>query len=111
MEITDSQARLIRDVVAEVMLNRQRLGAPIPERVRDLLRYVSCSGHQSGSVPTQSEQEPDDLISTEQAAEILGCSPRHARRLSADLDGARVAGRWTYSRTAVTEYAQARRAS
>ncbi|MBU9764746.1 helix-turn-helix domain-containing protein [Mycobacterium sp. TNTM28] len=108
MEITDSQARLIRDVVAEVMLNRQRLGAPIPERVRDLLRYVSCRGHETDAAATQSDQDPDDLISTEQAAEILGCSPRHARRLTADLDGHRVAGRWTYSRTVVTEYAQGR---
>ncbi|WP_454788510.1 helix-turn-helix domain-containing protein [Mycolicibacterium lutetiense] len=111
MEISDSQARLVRDVVAEVMLNRQRLGAPIPERVRDLLRFVSCSGHQIAAAPTQSDQDADDLISTEQAAEILGCSPRHARRLSTDLDGYRVAGRWTYSRSTVTEYAQARRAS
>lgn len=111
MEISDSQARLIRDVVAEVMLNRQRLGAPIPDRVRDLLRYVSCRGHETDAAATQLVQDPDDLISTERAAVILGCSPRTARRLSADLDGHKVAGRWTYSRTAVTEYAQSRRAS
>lgn len=109
MEISDEQARLIRDLTTEVVLRRQQIGAPIPERVRDLLRYVSCRGHQPACAATESVEDTDDLISTEQVAAILGCSPRHARRLSADLDGRRVAGRWTYNRTAVTEYAEARR--
>jgi hypothetical protein len=111
MEISESQARLIRDCVTETVLRRQHLGAPIPQRVRDLLAYVSSSGHQGVSCGTESTQDPDDLIDTETAAEILGCTRRHARRLVADLDGQSIAGRWVFSRSAVEEYAEAKGAT
>lgn len=107
VQITGEQARLIRDCVTEVMLRRQRLGAPIPQRVRDLLAYVSASGHQSATGGTESNRD-DDLIDTDTAAAILGCSRRHARRLAADLEGTRVGREWIFRRQAVTEYAEER---
>ncbi|WP_197382649.1 helix-turn-helix domain-containing protein [Mycolicibacterium mengxianglii] len=108
MDFSDSQARLVRDLITEVMLRRQQLGAPIPQRVRDLLNYVSAHGHETVPPPTQLTEEADDLIDTEQAAEILGCSTRHARRLAADLDGTLFAGRWMFNRQAVTDYSRNR---
>lgn len=107
MEISDSQARLIRDCVVETVLHRQRTGAPIPQRVRDLLAYVSAGGHQCGCDATQSEQH-DDMIDTAAAATILGCTRRHIRRLAADLDGQQIGREWIFRRATVTEYAEAK---
>lgn len=107
IQITGEQARLIRDCVTEVVLRRQRLGAPIPQRVRDLLAYVSAGGHQTGCDPAQSGH--DDLIDAETAATIIGCTPRHARRLAADLDGKQIGREWIFSRRTVTEYADAKK--
>ncbi|MGV0624964.1 helix-turn-helix domain-containing protein [Mycolicibacter minnesotensis] len=108
MEISASQARLIRDVVAEVMLNRQRHGQPIPDRLRDLVLYVSACGHETSSTGTSLSQENDDMIDTEQAAKILDVSIRHIRRLASDLDGRKPNGRWLFHRNTVTEYSDAR---
>lgn len=51
-----------------------------------------------------------DFIDAGQAAEILGCTPQHVRRIAADLDGIRVGRRWIFDRRPVTEYARQRAA-
>lgn len=109
MYLTTDQARLSVYVIAEFIRRRQITGQPIPDRVRALLRAMSAHGTPAHS-PTP-ESEPDDLIDTEQAAQILGCSTRRIRRIAADLDGEQIAGRWIFHRHAVTEYAQAKGAA
>ncbi|WP_420220534.1 helix-turn-helix domain-containing protein [Mycobacterium marinum] len=57
----------------------------------------------------ESQSEHDVPLSADEAAEILGCSTQWVRRIAADLDGRQVAGRWIFHRSAVMDYAEARR--
>ena len=93
----------VRDVVA-----RRRLACePIPRELLFLhAQLTSVVGTENDS--EEIELGMDDLVDTVGAAEILGCSPRWARRIAADLDGQRFAGRWVFHRNAVTGYAKAR---
>ena len=109
MDVTAEQARLLVYVIAEFIRRRQITGQLIPERVRSLLRAVSAHGTDD-TAPAQ-ESEPVDLIDTEQAAQILGCSSRRIRWIAADLDGEQIAGRWVFHRHNVIEYAQQKEAS
>ncbi|MCV7230423.1 helix-turn-helix domain-containing protein [Mycolicibacterium komossense] len=94
----------------EAVVRRQRAGQPIPDRVRHLFTYMSTGGHRIDSPAAPLKQDRDDLIDTEIAATILGCSSRHVRRLAADLEGESLTGRWLFSRRTVEEYAEARSA-
>jgi hypothetical protein len=51
----------------------------------------------------QPSPQDDLMISTEEARQLLGLSPRHVRRLAPQLDGRQVAGRWLFPRSAVLE--------
>jgi hypothetical protein len=88
---------------------RRRLaGRPVPAEVIDLdrqLRIVSETGHQSGQAAT--ELVPD-LVGPAEAAEIIGCSVRHARRLAADLNGTHCGSHWIFRRQTVVDYAEAK---
>ncbi|WP_241471653.1 helix-turn-helix domain-containing protein [Mycolicibacterium neoaurum] len=108
MHITDEQARLIRDCVAEVMLHRQRYGQQIPEKVRALLWYVSARGHVNDLDATQLKNGEADHIGTTEAALILGCTPRTVTRIASDLDGHKHGRDWTFKRRNVIEYAEAK---
>lgn len=108
LHITDEQARLIRDCVTEMVLGRQRIGQPIPDRVRGLLAYVSSCGHGSGCGPAQSDHDPDDTIGTKEAAAILGCTPHTVARIAGDLDGRKVGRDWNFQRHNVIDYAEAK---
>ncbi|WP_157932145.1 MerR family transcriptional regulator [Mycobacteroides abscessus] len=46
-----------------------------------------------------------------QAAQILGVTPRHLRRLHADLDGQKVGSRWLFKASIVHEYRNAKEVS
>lgn len=112
MEISDSQARLIRDCVTDLVLRRQRYGQPIPSSVRDLLAALSSGGGTGhGDVGADSDLGCDDLINTTQAAAILGCSPRWVRKIANDLDGWKTQkgnGHHVFHRRTVLQYADAR---
>ncbi len=43
-------------------------------------------------------------ISTAEAANVLGVSPRHVRRLARSLDGRRVKGTWLFDKHALVAY-------
>ena len=104
MDVTAEQSRLLVYVIAEFIRRRQITGQPIPERVRGLLRAVSAHG--TDEAAPAPESEPADLIDSEQAAQILGCSTRRIRRIAADLDGEQISGRWIFHRHNVIEYAR-----
>lgn len=89
---------------------RREMGAPIPAWLRRLQvrvaleRVALADSGQGFAVP-----EPDsDVIGVEEAARILGCSVRTARRLAADLEGRRTGRAWIFRRAVVEEYAAAR---
>ena len=106
IEISDEQARLIRDCVTEMVLRRQQTGQPIPERVRGLLAYVSSRGHGNSTPRAESRHGEADHIGTPEAARILGCSPRTITRIATDLDGERVGRDWIFDRRNVVDYAE-----
>lgn len=108
-EVSDDQARLIRDCVTEMVLRRRHTGQPIPERVRALLSYVSARGHQTRSEAAQSDHDEADHIGTTEAATILGCTTRTVTRIASDLDGRKVGRDWIFDRLAVIEYAAGKR--
>ncbi|MGB3699313.1 MAG: hypothetical protein WBA05_17940 [Gordonia sp. (in: high G+C Gram-positive bacteria)] len=103
MDVTAEQARMLAFVIAEFIRRRQITGQPIPDRVRGLLRAVSAHGT---AEPVAPQESPADLIDSEQAAQICGCSSRRIRRIAADLDGEQIAGRWIFHRHNVIEYAR-----
>ncbi len=106
MNLTDDQARLIRDCVTEMILKRQRTGQPIPDRVRSLLSYVSAYRHESRTETAQLTHDEEDHIGTTEAANILGCTTRTITRIAHDLDGQKVGRDWIFQRCNVIEYAK-----
>lgn len=97
--------------VAAELRRRQLAGIPIRDELRRLHYQLSTSVRGPESEATQEESGVAELINTSAAAETLGCTERHIRRIAADLDGTRIAGRWCFHRTTVTEYSTARRDS
>jgi hypothetical protein len=98
--------------VSELVDRRARAGIPVPEWMRRLGRQLnlaslmSCDGHETCSAGEALDAET--LISTTEAAEILGLSTRHVTRLATDLDGENLGGVWVFKRSTVVEYAQER---
>jgi hypothetical protein len=68
---------------------------------------MSHEGHESDRVGAA--LDTDDLVTTGEAANLLGLSDRQTRRLRSDLDGEMVAGRMVFRRATIIEYAQERR--
>ncbi|WP_449560316.1 helix-turn-helix domain-containing protein [Mycolicibacterium mageritense] len=90
--------------MAEVIRRRLLTGAPVPGWMRNLHHQLNASV--DGPKTAVAQPQSNTAIDTEEAASILGCSTRHVRRLAADLDGQRVAGRWIFHRHNVIEYAE-----
>ena len=98
----------VRQAIALSALTRARPNPELPNLLQQLedLLSMSAAGHESGC--NAEELRSDTLIGAIEAASILGCSPRHVRRIAADLDGQFVEGRWVFRRQAVAEYAAAK---
>jgi hypothetical protein len=96
----------LRDLIARRNLGRR----PIPPEVVSLngalLQAMSAGGHESEG--DAEEFESNTLIGPAGAAALIGCTPRHVRRIHADLEGVLVEGRWVFRRQTVVEYAQAK---
>lgn len=111
-ELNTQETRAAYFVAAEAIRARRRIGRPIPEPLHrlftrlDLEIRVSSSGHQTHGAAAQSETE--QLIGSNEAGQLLGLSRRQTQRLSADLDGRIIAGRWVYSKRTVLDYLEAR---
>ena len=103
MTVLDSdQARAARYCVAETIRRRLLTGQPVPPWMRVLHTTLAVSV--DGPKPEAAQEESKTAIDTAEAAAILGCTTRHIRRLAADLDGQRIAGRWIFYRHNVTDY-------
>ena len=111
MNLTAADLDVLYYTFARFVGGRTAAGKPVPQSVRLLLQRIeimmSATGHETGCGAEQSEQE---LIGTAQAAHILGCDPRHVRRLTNDLDGCRINGRWTFTKSVVQQYEESRAA-
>lgn len=81
-------------------------------RLRDKLNTaitsgMSLTGHECGCGEEGLTDDATELLGARLAAEILGCTPRHARRLHADLGGHRIGDRLMFDAAAVREYVKA----
>jgi len=87
---------------------RHRNGLP-PSRALAALAAATAPGQPD--TPTSPDLDTDrDEITTEEAARMLHCSNRQARRLAPQLGGRLIAGRWLLDRRAVTEHIEGRTA-
>lgn len=77
-----------------------------PQRILNHLAHLEriASSSDSGT-KHQVREEESELISTTEAAQILGCSTRYVRRIATSLDGRRIGRTWTFPRQEVEDYA------
>ena len=95
---------------ARIVVSLYQPQAP-PRRLLDHLAHLEdMSAHGPREDADKSGLGHELLVDVFEAAEILRCSPRHVRRIAADLDGQQVAGRWVFNRDNCIEYAEYRRA-
>ncbi|MEE2853508.1 MAG: helix-turn-helix domain-containing protein [Actinomycetota bacterium] len=58
------------------------------------------------SLPCSPPSAVEELIDTNEAAELLNCSPQWVRRIRGELHGRKVGGRSIFPRQTVVEYAE-----
>jgi hypothetical protein len=80
-------------------------------RLRDKLNTaitsgMSLTGHECDCGTAELEHDQVEWIGARLAAAILGCTPRHARRLHTDLGDHRIGDRLMFDAAAVREYAE-----
>lgn len=84
---------------------RRRNGLPASRALTALA--LAATGHADNETHPPEHSEPHtttEWITTEEAARMLGCSNRQARRLAPTLGGQLTGGRWLLDRQAVTEH-------
>lgn len=83
---------------------RQRNNLPPSHALAEL---ASAAG-QTDARRVEPLEDEMEMIATEEAARMLECSSRQARRLAPRLGGRRVGGRWLLDRRAVVEHIEGR---
>lgn len=103
--LTGSSIDTVRYAVRVTIAARQRNGQRVPPEIVELARELAVFGQRdTGIETTNNSGAQPDWISTTEAAQMLNCSYRQARRLAPDLGGTMRAGRWLISRTAVADH-------
>ncbi|MGV9795558.1 helix-turn-helix domain-containing protein [Gordonia sp. NPDC003422] len=103
-----AQTKVALWVLAEFKRRRRIVGQPIPAAVADLHTHLLMSACGPSPEPARAQSKPAEQVDTLQAADLLGITPRHVRRLARDLDGQRIGRQWVFNRTTVIDYAQGR---
>lgn len=107
---------LARCVLARIRLDR--LNGASPARYAGLLAAIhtamSESGHEDAEPAARqthsTSQDGDDWMSTTQAAQLLGVTPRQARRLAPRMSGGvRVGNTWVFAKAPVLALAEQRK--
>lgn len=111
MNLNDDELRHLRYCVTFVMGQRTPYEVrPWLQRLYDRLESelrMSRLRHDFDCNETELEVKTKQ-ISAREAAMILGVSTRQVQRIAADLDGARIDGRYVFDESVVREYANAR---
>ncbi|WP_110916855.1 helix-turn-helix domain-containing protein [Mycolicibacterium peregrinum] len=79
-----------------------------PQRILDHLadlERIASSSDSGTKHEVRQEESTTELISTTEAAQILGCSTRYVRKIATSLDGHRIGRTWTFPRQEVEDYA------
>ncbi|ORM29197.1 hypothetical protein [Williamsia sp. 1135] len=101
----DAALYAVSDMVARRMLERKEI--PIDVILLERL-LLGISGTGRGISCAETELVADPLIGPDEAAAILGCTPRRVRQIHQDLDGVQVNSSWVFRRRTVAEYATAK---
>ena len=108
MRLDDDQLQAAYFCAARVIRDLCERSKPVPHWLQshydrlDVAMRVSESGHELNCRGAESEAE---MLSTREAAAILGLSKRQTQRLAGDLDGRIVGGRWVFRKSVVLEFA------
>lgn len=109
--VTDQQINLMVDIIRDLVAQRRLRNIPIPAQVLKLHHALTTSvDNVCGSETPTAEASlgHEDLICSDEAAAILGCSLRWVTQIHADLDGRKVRRKWRFPRQHVIDYAAAR---
>lgn len=99
--LTGQSVEACRYAVDVAQRSRARNGLPPSTALAQLAGALSAAGQ--ADMPEEPEGQPDNVTTTEAAA-LLGCSERQARRLAPALGGRLTGGRWLLDRVAVAEH-------
>lgn len=103
--LTGEHIDIVRYAVRVAVAARHRNGLPVPNALTELAGAVADPGQTDTPVErTQHPETQPDWVDTREAAQMLGCSYRQARRLAPRLDGQLTAGRWLIPRHAIAEH-------
>lgn len=93
------------DAIAQALRDarrwRQRNGLPPVRAWERLGALLAAPGH--ADTPTEPAGQPESMT-TREAAQLLQCSERTARRLAPRLGGQNIGGRWLLDRLAVLDH-------
>ena len=87
---------------------RARNGLPPSTMFAALHQALSPTGQADIAQEPTEQSCSRDMVPSVEAAQLLGCSPRQARRLAPSLGGSQVGGRWLLDRQAITEHVEGR---
>ena len=83
--------------------------SPAHRRLAGALRTAMAACPQTdGPKPAAAQTKNNRWLTAKEAAEMLGCSQRHARRLAPKLDGDRSSGPWFIPQAALLEHMEGR---
>ncbi|MFW0789648.1 helix-turn-helix domain-containing protein [Gordonia sp. CPCC 205333] len=97
-ELSAGETRLLAGLLGSLRARARYAGQPLPAGFDELHMKLamSAAGHQTDSTTTEF-----DMIDSSDAARILGLSPRHIRRIAADLEGRKTGRQWMFPRRAI----------
>lgn len=99
--LTGKTIPLVAEALKTAQRARGRNGLPPLPAWAELLHVLSRAGHED---TTDEPTDDSGLMTTTDAAALLGCSTRTARRLAPKLGGQLVGGRLLLDRAAVLEH-------
>lgn len=109
LRLTDNDIEAALFALTDVVDRRRLCGLPIPPAVVTLRQKLEIASAVGTEPDSEAEQLGNDLIDSDEAARILGCSARWVTKIGNDLDGKQVAGgRWIFHRRKVIDYANAK---
>lgn len=103
--LTDDQVEAALYAICDTVARRRLENRPIPQEVIALQRVLSIASECGTETECSSKESEHDLISSDEAAEILCCTARRVTQIATDLDGRKIGGRWVFPRGPVLEYA------
>ncbi|MDT2004554.1 helix-turn-helix domain-containing protein [Rhodococcus opacus] len=104
--LTGTAVEALRFAVVVAITSRHRNGLRVPDHLAELAAGLADSGQSDGKAlsANNTEHQHTRWITTEEAAQMLKCSNRQARRLAPQLSGKLTGGRWLLDRDAVQDH-------